>query len=361
MVNFTFIETPEQMNQLRDELSKYSELAIDLECENSLHHYGTFLCLVQISSFDKNWVIDALKLIDIDVLKQILEDKKILKVFHDVSFDFRILSYQFEIHPKNIFDTQMAALLLGREQLGLSSLLDEYFGVKKDTRFQKVDWCRRPLSPQMLEYAVKDTAYLLKLKQKLEQDLEKLGRLNWMRDECAALDEITFTYEPQKYIDLSGAKKLPPQELALQHVLFDLRESTAERMDRPSFMIMGNKLLMGLVASPITDINGFRNLRGVHPAVRAEAKKWVEATKTALSGPGETRISHYKKLTSEQAKKKDDFIELRNKEAVKLGLKGHILASEEQIIGCIVSGSLSPLKKWQRDVLEKELSKLGLK
>lgn len=361
MVNFTFIETSEQLSKLKDKLSQYSELAIDLECENSLHHYGTFLCLMQISSHDKNWIVDALKFKEINHLKEIFENKNILKVFHDVSFDFRILSYQFDIHPKNIFDTQMGALLLGKEQLGLSSLLDEYFGIKKDTRFQKVDWCRRPLSPQMLEYAVKDTAHLLKLKQKLEEDLDKLNRLSWIKDESSALDEINFTYEPQKYLDLSGAKKLPPQKLALQHALFDLRENTAQRMDRPAFMIMGNKILMRLVAAPITDINGFRALRGVHPIVRTEAKLWVDATKTALAGPGETHISHYKKLTLEQSKQKDEFIELRNKAAVKLGLRGHILASEEQIIGCIVGGSLSPLKKWQREVLGKDLFRIGLK
>ncbi len=360
MINFTFVETPEQLSQLKKELMQHAELAIDLECENSLHHYGTFLCLVQISSPNKNWIVDILQFKDITPLKEVLENKNILKVFHDVSFDFRILNYQFNIHPKNVFDTQMAALLLGKEKLGLSSLLDEYFGIKKDSRFQRVDWCRRPLSSQMLEYAVKDTAYLLKLKLKLEQELSKLNRLSWLKDECSALDDLDFTYEPQIYLDLSGAKKLPPKELALLHALFGLRETTAKRRDLPAFMIMGNKILMRLVASPITEISAFRNLHGVHPIVRTEAKMWVDTIKKALSGPGESCVSHYKKLTPEQSKKKEEFTELRNESAKQLGLRGHILASEEQIIECVVNGTSSPLKEWQREVLKKELLKLGL-
>lgn len=361
MVNFTFIQTPEQLNRLKEELNQYTELAIDLECENSLHHYGTYLCLIQISSSTKNWIIDALKFKDITPLQEVLENKNILKVFHDVSFDFRILNYQFNIHPKNVFDTQMAALLLGKEKLGLSSLLDEYFGIKKDSRFQRVDWCRRPLSPQMLEYAVKDTAYLLKLKLKLEGELSKLNRLSWLKDECAALDKIDFTYEPQTYLDLSGAKKLPPMQLALLHALFDLRENTAKKMNLPAFMIMGNKILLGLVASPLTEVSSFKNLRGVHAVIRAEAKLWADASKKAISGPGESYVSHYKKLTLEQSKKKEEFIELRNKVAERFGLRGHILASEEQIIECVVNNTLSPLKDWQREVLGKELCSLGFK
>jgi ribonuclease D len=360
MVNFTFIQTTEQLSQLKKELMQYTELAIDLECENSLHHYGTFLCLVQISSSNKNWIIDILQFKDITPLKEVLENKNILKVFHDVSFDFRILNYQFNIHPKNVFDTQMATLLLGKEKLGLSSLLDEYFGIKKDSRFQRVNWCRRPLSPQMLEYAVKDTAYLLKLKLKLEETLSKLNRLSWLKEECTALDNLDFTYEPQIYLDLSGAKKLPPRELGLLHALFDLRENTAKRINLPAFMIMGNKLLMGLAASPVTEISAFRNLHGIHPIVRTEAKTWVDATKKALSGSGENYVSHYKKLTPEQSKKKEEFTELRNEAAKQLGLRGHILASEEQIIEMVVSGTSSPLKEWQREVLKKELLKLRL-
>ncbi|MBI4980529.1 HRDC domain-containing protein [Candidatus Woesearchaeota archaeon] len=329
------------------------ELAIDLECENNLHHYGVFISLIQISSSSKNWIIDVLKFKALTPLKDVLENKNILKVFHDVSFDFRILNYQLNIHPQNVFDTQMAALLLGKEMLGLSSLLEEYFGIKKDSRFQKIDWCRRPLSPQMLEYAVKDTAYLLRLKQKLEEDLFKLNRSSWLKEECAAVDKVEFTYGPQTYLD--------PRELALLHALFDLRENTAKRINRPAFMMMGNKILMGLVASPITDVGAFRNLPGVHPMVRAEAKTWIDTIKKALSGPGENYVSHYKKLTPEQFQKKEEFIELRNKKAKEMGLRGHILASEEQIIECVVNGTSSPLKDWQREVLKKELLKLGLK
>src|SRR3989338_3330585 len=148
MVDFELISNKERLHNICQELSNLTELAVDLECENNLHHYGAYITLIQLSSRQKNWIIDilAFQKEGLASLFEIFKQPTIQKIFHDVSFDFRILYHQFGCQPKNIFDTQIAAFLLGKEQVGLGSLLAEAFSIHKASKFQRVDWTRRPLS-----------------------------------------------------------------------------------------------------------------------------------------------------------------------------------------------------------------------
>lgn len=358
MISFSFIQTPEQLQETAKEWEKCSELAIDLECENNLHHYGVFISLIQISSRNKNWIIDVLKVGDnkkqILPLKQMLENPKIQKVFHDVSFDFRILNYQFQIKPKNIFDTQLAVLLLGKETMGLGALLEEYFQVRKEKKFQRVDWCRRPLTSEMLSYAVKDTAYLLQLKDRLTEELQNKKRFSWMEQESKHLEQMDFTYEDQQYLDLSGAKKMIPEQLALLHALFELREKTSQKVDRPNFMIMRNEILLDLVKNPPREINEWKNLCGVHPVVKKEAQIWLNLVKKVQSGPGEVHTLQAKKLNPTQFGWKEELTELRKRLGEKLNIRGHVLISNDQIIELVVSKSLNCLRPWQQELIKEE-------
>ncbi|MEK6937893.1 MAG: HRDC domain-containing protein [Nanoarchaeota archaeon] len=358
MINFSFIQTPEQLQETAKEWEKCSELAIDIECENNLHHYGVFISLIQISSRNKNWIIDVLKVGEnkehILPLKKMLENPKIQKVFHDVSFDFRILNLQFQIHPKNIFDTQLAVLLLGKETMGLGALLEEYFQVQKEKKFQRVDWCRRPLTSEMLSYAVKDTAYLLQLKDKLTEELQAKKRFTWMEQEAQHQELMDFTYEDQQYVDLSGAKKMPPEQLALLRTLFDLREKTSEKVDRPNFMIMRNEILLDLVKNPPKEINEWQNLRGVHPIVKKEAQIWLNMIRKVQAGPGEVYALQAKKLNPAQFGWKEELTELRKKLGEKLKIRGHVLISNDQIIELVVSRNLNCLRPWQQELVKEE-------
>ena len=152
MVSFTYIDTSKALLEAVMEWQQATELAVDLECENNLHHYGAYISLIQISTKNKNWIIDVLKLAEIKPLIKILENAEIQKIFHDVSFDFRILQDQFSCHPHNVFDTQIAALFLGKEHLGLGDLLKEYFNVDKESKYQMADSTKQPLNTHMLTF-----------------------------------------------------------------------------------------------------------------------------------------------------------------------------------------------------------------
>ena len=189
-MNYIFIDDFEKLTNESRKWNELKEIAIDIECENNLHHFGAYISLIQLSSRGKNWVIDALAVKDLSPFLNILENKNIQKVIHDVSFDLRILNQQAK--TLNIYDTQLAALFLGKENLGLKNLLEDYFGIHKQKKFQRVDWTRRPLSKEMLAYAVQDSAYLLQLKDKLDAELSAKGRLSWVEEECALLEKMNY-------------------------------------------------------------------------------------------------------------------------------------------------------------------------
>ena len=105
MVSFTYVDTKDALYEAAREWNSAADLAVDIECENNLHHYGAYITLIQISDRDKNWIIDILALKEIQPLADILENRNIQKIFHDVSFDFRILNEQFSCKPRNVFDT----------------------------------------------------------------------------------------------------------------------------------------------------------------------------------------------------------------------------------------------------------------
>src|SRR3989344_6935139 len=137
MVDFTLIETLDALAAAAEVWEKEPEIAFDIECENNLHHYGTYITLFQVSTRNANWVVDVLALKMIDPLLHVLENPRVLKVLHDVSFDLRILHHQFQCRPQNLFDTQLAAMLLDKEKVGLGVLLEEYFHVKKESKYQR--------------------------------------------------------------------------------------------------------------------------------------------------------------------------------------------------------------------------------
>ena len=348
-MKFEFIDTLDKLEEAARVWQKEDILAIDLECENNLHHYGTYISLIQISNKSQHWVVDVLKLKNISPLLKIFENGKIQKIIHDVSFDLRIINHQFNCQLKNIFDTQLAANFLGKEKIGLGALLEEYFSIKKERKYQRVDWTRRPLSADMLAYAVKDTAYLIELKSKL---LEELGdRKDWLLQECKHLEDVDFAYKEQEYIDLSGAKSLPEKPLGLLKDLFEMRKKLAEEVDKPVFMVFSNKQLMAFATNPPYSVESWRNLRSVHPMVKKRAEVFFRLVKN--SKPQKYDKTKKPRMPVSEFSKVKKLSEKRNKLALKLKLNRNMLLSNEQIQKIVTTGKLTSLRKWQKEIVGK--------
>src|SRR3989344_4882029 len=229
-IPFTYIDTSDALEAAARAWNKVKHLAVDIECENNLHHYGAYISLIQISDGKHNWLIDVLTLRDIKPLIDVFHNPDVEKIFHDIGFDFRILYDMFKCHPKPVFDTQIAALLLGKENIGLGSLLEKYLGIKKESKFQMADWTKRPLSEKMLSYAAQDTFYLIQLRSILQKELKEKGRWKWAEEEFKDLEAQTFTYKEQGYLDLKGIRELSEKQLGIAKQLFQLQKELMETL-----------------------------------------------------------------------------------------------------------------------------------
>ena len=351
MISCTYITTEKQLLEAVELWNKEDILAIDLECENHLHHYGMYISLIQISTHTTNWVIDIIALPSIEPLLKLFMNPSIQKVFHDVSFDLRIIHNQFNCRLRNIYDTQLAALFLGKEKVGLGSLLEEYFEVSTEKKFQRVDWTRRPLSKEMLEYAVGDTANLLELKDMLEKELKEKERLRWVQEECKNIENIEFSYSEQNYLDLPGARSLTPKQRSISHALFEARNRMAQQVDKPVFMVMRNEQLLSFSKNPPYS---WKSLNGVHPIVRQNAEELKRTVEKAKELEEEFPKKPRKRLTLEQSEKIDKLTEQRNAIAQALGIKKHLLMSSDQILQSVVKESLEVMRPWQQELLKEK-------
>jgi ribonuclease D len=158
-------------------------LALDTEAD-SLHAYPEKVCLIQISTVTGDRLIDPLAKINLNPLLDALNAHEL--IMHGADYDLRLLRKHHEFVPSAIFDTMLAARLLGERQFGLSSLVEKFLGVKLDKGPQKADWARRPLTERMEKYACNDTHYLKPIADKLKSALEAKGRLAWHQESCLA-------------------------------------------------------------------------------------------------------------------------------------------------------------------------------
>ena len=346
---FEYINTKDQLIESCKELKQEKELAIDLECENNLHHYGAYISLIQISSKKKNYIVDILILKEIKPLIDVLEDPKILKVFHDVDFDFRMLNSQLDCHPKNIFDTQMVAMLLGKEKLGLGDLLEEYFKVNKIKKFQMADWTQRPLTIDMLSYAIGDTTSLLQLKDILKKELGP--RLKWAEEEFKAAENKEWEYNQGGFEGIKGYSGLTDQQRAIVKRLYKLREKIAKTVDRPIHFVFNNKRLIEFsIKQP-----HWNKLTGVHPIVRRKSHEFIEEIKKVKDEKIVLPETHKKKFDQKQKEMFAAIGEVQEKVGKEFKIAKHLIMNKDQMIEIVVSGKLDGLKDWQKSLVKKYL------
>ncbi len=353
-MDYTYIDTQEKLKKMCEELSQEDLIAIDIECENNLHHYGSYISIIQISTKTKNWVVDVLVLKEINPLLDILKDDKITKIFHDVSFDFRILNHEFNTIPKNVYDTQIAALLIGEKAVGLGSLLEKFFSVNKESKFQMADWTKRPINPEMMSYAVKDTAYLIDLKQTIDKKIKELNRVEWLKQELDHLETKDYEYRELLFEDIKGITKLNPTQKLFAKKIYDLRNILAKKTDKPPHRMISNKKIISLGEEPPKTKIGWEQIKGMHPKIKAKAQSlFNEAQKTPLKK--ETTIKRERKNYSEQQKEQlQELDNVRSKIAQELNLEPYLIMAKDQMHDIVRTKNYESLRPWQKELVLNE-------
>lgn len=268
---FTLVSSPETYREMAGVLAQAKRLAVDIEAD-SLYHYFEKVCLIQISTDVRTYVIDPLIVRSIPELGRLMADPAIEKVFHAAGYDLLSLKRDHGFTFKNIFDTHLAAQLIGHEHLGLSALLEKLLGVCHSKHRQRDDWSRRPLDPDQLRYAAMDTHYLLPLRDLLSQQLSEKGRFDWAREEFEAMldsEPHERSFDPEAFRRIKGSRELTAQQLAVLRALYVLRDHYARTMDLPPFKVLGNTVLIDLARNPPSHAHELSHRKGISARVAA--------------------------------------------------------------------------------------------
>jgi ribonuclease D len=280
------IAKAEPFEALMRRLSSAPCLALDTEA-SSFHRYHERIGLIQLSDRAETFLLDPLALMDLESLGRILDAEHIEVVIHDADYDLRLLKRMYGFRVHHIFDTLIAAELVNEPELGLAPLMRKYFGIQLDKRFQKADWCKRPLTRDMLDYAAMDTRHLIGLRDILAEQLRAKGRMAWAEEEFGLLTEMPFQAKEDNtpaFLRIKGAKALRPRELAVLRELHAWRNGVAAQLDRAPFMVLGNDVLLNLAREPVTDRAKLANVKGIGPsAMEKYAADIVAAVEKGLS------------------------------------------------------------------------------
>ena len=228
------INKQSDFNKICEVLSNEKILYMDTEFHRRKTYYA-ILSIIQISTPNQKIIIDALNDINLSALKTILLDPLILKVFHSPDQDFEIFLKLFGTLPKNVFDTQIAANVCGMEEgMGYSKLCKTMLNIDIDKTLQKADWLERPLSQDLMEYAIRDTEFLIPLHRMLSSTLtnRKLWD-NYNSKTARLLDSNSYKFSPEKIIQKMDLKNKSEKFLhnLLQFIL--LREECSQILNIP--------------------------------------------------------------------------------------------------------------------------------
>lgn len=246
---------------------------IDLEA-NSMYAYREQVCLIQISIPTQDYIIDPVAIENLDGLGQLIANPAIEKIFHAAEYDLMLLKRQYEWQCAHLFDTMWAARILGYERYGLGNLLQELYGVEQNKKHQKANWCRRPLTPDLLKYAQLDTHYLLSLRDHLAEQLAAQNRLEEALEIFADQTKVSAnaqTFDPDGFWGISGAYDLPRQQQAVLKALYAFRDQQAERSNLPLFKVLSDRTLLEIAQScPAT----LRELHKVHGMSEGQVRRY---------------------------------------------------------------------------------------
>jgi ribonuclease D len=254
------IASVSQLAELLPQIENVDRVAVDTEAD-SLHCYREKLCLLQVSLSanrtdssggepGRDYIVDPLADVDLAPLCAALERKEI--VLHGADFDLRLLRRGLNLAARRIFDTVIAARLLGIREFSLAALVKQHFGVELGKGSQKANWARRPLPARMLEYAMNDTHYLLPLAERLESQLKECDRIDWLWQCCQRAIEqaaVERARDKDELWRIRGSASLRGRAAAVLRALWQWREKEAEAADRPPFHILQNHELLNAAVS----------------------------------------------------------------------------------------------------------------
>ncbi|MEW6646430.1 MAG: ribonuclease D [Pseudomonadota bacterium] len=274
-----YIDNPADLAAYCAELRQHDWFALDTEFMREKSYYPQ-LCLIQIATPDGAVCIDPFGIDDLGPLLELLYDPAILKVLHAARQDLEIFHVMRGTPPAPVFDTQLAATLLGHgDQIGYGALVKETLGVELEKAHSRADWSLRPLTPEQLEYAADDVRYLVQVYQKQRAALEQNGRLPWLAEDFATLsDAHTYDNPPQEaWRRIKGVNFLKGVQLAVLQQLAAWREQVAQDSDRPRRWVLKDEVMFDMAKLMPDSLDKLGRIRGLEKGtVERNGKRLLE-------------------------------------------------------------------------------------
>jgi ribonuclease D len=265
-----YIRDNEGVDSVAEALSSVPLFAADTEAAG-YHRYYDRICLLQISTREQTFLVDTLAVEQLSALRPLFASPGHEVVFHDADYDLRLLARDFDIRVGGLFDTKLAAQLLGEPAIGLGALVEKHLGLRLDKKHQRADWAQRPLPAEMLAYAAEDTQHLPHLRDRLKEELERAGRLHWAEEEFQLREDARPVAAPddEAFLRVKNTRDLDPRQMAALRELHAWRESVAQRRDVATFRVVSNDVLIAVARALQADPRQLNRVPGV-PASIAE-------------------------------------------------------------------------------------------
>jgi ribonuclease D len=355
-----FVDDPQQLQHLCEELSTETVLALDTEFLREKTYYAQ-LCLIQIATPSLIACIDPIQLNDISPFLTILYDTQKLKVMHSARQDLELFYDITQQVPAPLFDTQIAATLLGYgDQLGYANLVEKMLGVRLAKTHTRTDWSRRPLGRGQMEYAMDDVRYLLQVYQMQTEALEELGRSDWLQKDFAALTDPQLYQQSEEDLwqRVRGANTLKGGQLAVLQRLAQWRERQAVEKNRPRRWIVRDDVLLEIARQMPQNASALSKIPGSDGYLQKHADAVLEVVEQGKAVPPDQwpSTAKFMRLSPEQEAKVDLLMAVVRTRAAQAHVSPSVLASRKEV-ECLVQGKkrCAVMFGWRAELVGNEL------
>jgi len=328
-----FVDCPEALHRMIDDLAAQSIIAVDTEA-NSLFAYRERVCLIQFSTSESDYLLDTLALDDLSSVAPIFSNPDIEKVFHAAEYDILILRRDFDFSFARIFDTMVAARILGWDAVGLGALLQSEFSIHANKKYQRADWGMRPLPQDMLTYAQMDTHFLIALRNQLKTALKAKGRWSLALEDFKRSCHLNGHPE-RPPVDacwrIKGANELQPQQSAVLRELCLFRDQKARVLDRPLFKVIGNKVLIELARIWPRSIAQIAAIQGISPRQAQRLGPGILAAIQRGQHAEPLRPVHLPRRNNAYLNRVDQLRRWRKIQAKNLGVQSDIILPKDML------------------------------
>ncbi len=349
-----------------DRLARHPFVAVDTEFLRETTFWPK-LCVVQMAGPDEAIMIDALADgIDLSVFFRLMADEKVVKVFHAARQDIEIVWHRAKLIPRPVFDTQVAAMVLGHgDSISYDQLVQRLTGEPIDKTSRFTDWTRRPLSQAQIDYAVSDVTHLRTVYLKLKADLERGGRSDWVHEEMAVLTSPdTYSQEPERAWERLKTRVRRPRELSVLMEVAAWREREAQSRDLPRQRVLKDDAIAEIAQqqpNSAADLGNLRSLpRGFERSKTGEAILNAVAAGLARDVKTLPRIARERQLSNGASATIELLKVLLRMTSERYGVAAKVIATVDDLEQIAVddAADVRALKGWRRELFGEEALKL---